>query len=118
MVFLVFILLGYLAFKFMARKTIGGSMSELMQITKDEKVGFQNLMMDTCDATVLAYIEVLKRLAAFAAKSNGSQDMTTGMQMKYKNAFALIVKSENVTLENKRELAKMFSVLGVPVSVD
>lgn len=118
MIFLVFIFLGFLAFKFMTRKALGGSVSELVQITKDEKVGFQNLMMNTCDETVLAYIDILKRLADFAAKSSGSQNMTTGMQMKYKNAFALIAKSENVTLENKRELAKMFCVMGVPVSVD
>ena len=119
---IIFIAIVYFAFKAIRKKFLGGlgfpNFKELAKLSQDEKIGFQNLMMTPNDDTVSAYIDILKRLADFSTKNSASQDMTTGMQMKYSNAYKFIKKCDTVSPELKKELGRMFMVMGVAVSID
>ena len=95
-----------------------GSMGDLMKITGEEKVLFQNMMMTPNNETVKAYVELMKRSAPVLAKFAGSQDMTSGNQMKYINAYKVVKKAPDVSDELKDELGRMLLVMGVAVPMD
>ncbi len=95
-----------------------GSMGEIMKISNQEKVCFQNMMMTPNNETVKAYIEIAKRSATATANFAASQEMTTGMQMKYINAYKVVKKSADVSDDLKDELGRALLVMGIAVPMD
>ncbi len=94
------------------------NIGELAKLSQEEKIAFQNMMMTPNDATVSVYIENLKKGAEFSAKNAASQDIGTGMQMKYVNAYKVVKGSPDVSEELKNELGRMFLVNGIAVPME
>lgn len=95
-----------------------GSAADIVKVNNDEKICFQNMMMTPNNETVSAYIEVSKRMLNAMTNFIGSQEMTTGMQMKYINAYKVVKQASDVSEELKAELGRVFLALGIAISLD
>ncbi len=92
--------------------------SKVFEVSNKEKVAFQNMMLTPNDETVSAYIETLKSGMKALNNFYGSQSISSGMQMKYVNAYNVIKKSDDVSDDLKGELGRVLLALGIAISVD
>lgn len=92
--------------------------SKVFEVSNKEKVAFQNMMLTPNDETVSSYIETLKHGMKALNNCYGSQSISSGMQMKYINAYKVVKKSDDVSDDLKSELGRILLALGVAISVD
>ena len=93
-------------------------MPKVFEVGKKEEVAFQNMMLTPNNETVSVYIEVLKNRMEVLNNFAGAQSVTTGMHMKYVNAYKVVKKSDIVSDELKAELGRYFLAMGVAISID
>ena len=94
------------------------STSKVFKASNEEKVSFQNMMLTPNDETVSAYIEALKSGMKALNNHYGSQSISSGMQMKYVNAYNVIKKTDSVSDDLKTELGRVLLALGIAVHMD
>lgn len=88
----------------------------LLSISQEEKIAFQQMMLSPNNETVSRYIKALKKLADYALKTPLTKSISMGDQVKYTNAYNVIKNTDTVSKELKEELYRALLIIGISVS--